>query len=119
MSAVAAVVARLVHDPAVGARCAASSRSASFPLRVCFISGSRVSAAFFVELGAAMIVASTIVPGLQQQPLLFQQPPDLLEHLLRQPVLLEKMAKPKDRRLVRNRVHAKSTRAKRRIDSLS
>jgi hypothetical protein len=33
-----------------------------FPLRVCFISGSRAWAAFFVELGAAMIVASTIVP---------------------------------------------------------
>ena len=33
-----------------------------FPLRVCFISGSRAWAAFFVELGAAMIVASMIVP---------------------------------------------------------
>src|SRR5262245_12342391 len=33
-----------------------------FPFRVCFISGSRARAAFFVELGAAMIVASTIVP---------------------------------------------------------
>src|SRR5262245_61709414 len=34
----------------------------AFPLRVCSISGSRAWAAFFVELGAAMIVASTIVP---------------------------------------------------------
>ena len=34
----------------------------AFPLRVCFISGSRAWAAFFVELGAAMIVASMIVP---------------------------------------------------------
>jgi hypothetical protein len=29
------------------------------PVRVCFISGSRAWAAFFVELGAAMIVAPT------------------------------------------------------------
>ncbi len=34
-----------------------------FPFRVCFISGSRLFVAFFVELGAAMIVASTIVPA--------------------------------------------------------
>ena len=34
-----------------------------WPLRVCFISGSRACVAFFVELGAAMIVASTIVPA--------------------------------------------------------
>ena len=33
------------------------------PLRVCCISGSRVFVAFFVELGAAMIVASTMVPA--------------------------------------------------------
>jgi len=31
-------------------------------LRVCFISGSRSFAAFLVEGGAAMIVASTMVP---------------------------------------------------------
>jgi hypothetical protein len=35
----------------------------SWPVRPCFISGPRVAAAFF-ELGAAMIVASTIVPAL-------------------------------------------------------
>jgi hypothetical protein len=33
------------------------------PLRVCFISGSRVLLAFLVELGAAMMVASTMVPA--------------------------------------------------------
>src|SRR6202045_221400 len=32
------------------------------PLRVCFISGSRLALAFLVELGAAMMVASTMVP---------------------------------------------------------
>jgi hypothetical protein len=32
------------------------------PLRVCFISGSRIALAFLVELGAAMMVASTMVP---------------------------------------------------------
>jgi len=31
--------------------------------RVCVIAGSRVLVAFFIELGAAMIVASTIVPA--------------------------------------------------------
>jgi hypothetical protein len=33
------------------------------PLRVCFISGSRAALAFLVELGAAMMVASTMVRG--------------------------------------------------------
>ena len=32
------------------------------PLRVCFISGSRIALAFLVELGAAIMVASTMVP---------------------------------------------------------
>src|SRR5208282_4860375 len=32
------------------------------PARVCFISGSRLALAFLVELGAAMMVASTMVP---------------------------------------------------------
>jgi hypothetical protein len=32
-------------------------------LRICFVSGSRVPIAFFVERGAAMIVAPTIVPA--------------------------------------------------------
>jgi hypothetical protein len=32
------------------------------PLRVCFISGSRAALAFLVELGAAMMGASTMVP---------------------------------------------------------
>jgi Lipopolysaccharide export system permease LptF/LptG len=36
------------------------------PFRVCFMSGSRVCVAFFVELGAAMIVASTIVSALSK-----------------------------------------------------
>ena len=39
-----------------------------FPFRVCFISGSRVPVAFFVELGALMIVASTIVPVFIRSP---------------------------------------------------
>src|SRR5215831_3265360 len=39
-------------------------------------------------------------PRAQQQPLLFQQGPDLRENSFGQPVLLEKVTKPKDRRLV-------------------
>src|SRR5262249_4195829 len=51
-------------DPAVQVRprCSFIPKYHVFPLRVCFISGSRACATFFVELGAAMIVASTIVP---------------------------------------------------------
>ncbi len=64
MSAVAAWVASTVWT--IPRRsvpmCSFIPKCQLFPLRVCFISGSRVSLAFFVELGAAMIVASTIVP---------------------------------------------------------
>src|SRR5262245_55354660 len=42
--------------------CYFTPKCQAFPLQVCFISGSRAAIAFFVELGAAMIVASTIVP---------------------------------------------------------
>src|SRR5215472_9264342 len=45
-------------------------------------------------------------PRAQQQSLLFQQGPDLRENSLGQPVLLEKVTKPKDRRLVRHDVLA-------------
>jgi hypothetical protein len=38
------------------------------PFRVCLISGSRVLVLFFVELGADMIVASTMVPCLRSMP---------------------------------------------------
>ena len=43
-------------------------------------------------------------PGLQQQPLLLQQPADEGKDLLRQPVPLRKVPEPQDRRLVRDRI---------------
>ena len=42
--------------------CSFMPKCQSRPLRVCFISGSRVALAFLVELGAAIMVASTMVP---------------------------------------------------------
>jgi hypothetical protein len=45
------------------------------PFLVCFISGSRVAVAFLVELGAAMMVASTMVPERSNSPRASSQPP--------------------------------------------
>src|SRR4029077_12507478 len=64
MSATAALVALTVCTiPRLSApMCSFIPKCQFLPLRVCFISGSRVALAFLVELGAAMMVASTMVP---------------------------------------------------------
>ena len=50
-----------------------------FPLRVCFILGPQVLLAFFVERGAAMIAASTIVPDFSSKRLARSATRDALE----------------------------------------
>jgi hypothetical protein len=57
---------------------------------------------FLVEGGAAMMVASTIVPSHQQTALL-QHRPDLIEQYFGQFVLLQPMAEVQHRRRLRNR----------------
>jgi hypothetical protein len=47
----------------VGADVQLHAENQCLPYGVCFISGSRLALAFLVELGAAMMVASTIVPA--------------------------------------------------------
>src|SRR3984957_8050952 len=63
MSATLAAVARTVWTiPRLSApMCSFIPKCQLRPLRVCFISGSRAALAFLVELGAAMMVASTMV----------------------------------------------------------
>ncbi len=39
-----------------------------FPFRVCFISGSRSLFRFFVEVGASMMLAATILPSFSITP---------------------------------------------------
>jgi hypothetical protein len=59
-------------------------------------------------------------PRAQQQPPFFKQVADRIEDRLGQPMLLQQMAKVQYRGLVRHHlVSPNSTRAKRRIDSLS
>src|SRR5439155_8971945 len=59
----ASVVVRLCTSPRGSVpTCSFIPKNQVFPFLVCGISGSRACAAFLVELGAAMIVASTIVP---------------------------------------------------------
>src|SRR5438445_7348407 len=72
------------------------------PLRVCFISGSRLALAFLVELGAAMMVASTM----KQQPPCFQQVRHRIEDAMGQPVLLQQVAEAQNRTLVRHHLVA-------------
>src|SRR3954465_6317950 len=63
------------------------------PFFVWCISGSRCPVLFLVELGAAMIVASTIIPCRSNS----------VEDLPPQAVLFQQMAEVQDRRLVRHR----------------
>lgn len=66
MSAMAASVVVMVRiTPRISVpSCPSKPKYHSFPPFVCRIAGSRDFVAFFVELGAPMIVASTMVPAL-------------------------------------------------------
>ena len=77
-----------------------------FPLRVWCISGSRAPARFFVDDGALMILASTIVPdcGRSCQSLCLQLAVDLLEQARPQRGRLQPVAEVEDRRLIGDRV---------------
>jgi hypothetical protein len=66
------------------------------------ISGSRALSAFLVDLGAAMIVASTIVPPATFNPRAMPVHP--LEQRPTQIVILQQMAKLADRGVVRHRL---------------
>ena len=56
--------------------CSFIPKSQFLPFLVCFVSGSRVAVAFLVELGAAMMVASTIVPERSKKTACFEQAAD-------------------------------------------
>lgn len=58
----------------------------------CSISGSRAPSAFVVELGAAMIVAPTMLPFLSIRPFARQQRVERLEDVLGQVVLIQQVA---------------------------
>src|SRR5712691_5292650 len=76
------------------------------PLRVCFISGSRVALAFLVELGAAMMVASTMVPERSNNRRSSSSPVIELKIAWVQPMLLQQVAKAQNRGLVRHHLVA-------------
>ncbi|HZR81833.1 MAG TPA: hypothetical protein VFD92_12105 [Candidatus Binatia bacterium] len=84
-------------------------------VRPCFISGSSAPAAFFVDLGAPMIVASTIVPDFSSNRFSVRSPRTASKTAC-QSVLLQRVTRAQDRRTTSS---ASSTSAKRRIDSLS
>ena len=73
------------------------------PFFVWRISGSRAPVRFFVDDGAVMMLASTIVPVLQPLPERGQVRVDLLQQRLAQTVLLQQVAEVQDRRLVGQR----------------
>ena len=72
------------------------------PFLLCFISGSRSPAAFLVELGAAISVASTTVPARSISPLLSSKSFDRQKILRRELVLLQHAPKAQDGRLIRH-----------------
>src|ERR1700682_3131908 len=76
------------------------------PLRVCFISGSRLALAFLVELGAAMMVASTMVPERSNSRRSSNRPSDRIEDRLGQPMALQQVAKAQNRALIRHHLVA-------------
>src|SRR5580698_8421348 len=121
MSATLAAVALTVWTiPRLSApMCSFIPKYQFLPLRVCFISGSRLALAFLVELGAAMMVASTMVPERSNSRRSSNSP--LIESKIAwvSPCCSSRWRK---RRIVVSSGTASSpssTRAKRRIDSLS
>src|SRR6202163_1994910 len=89
------------------------------PLRVCFISGSRLALAFLVELGAAMMVASTMVPERRSSRRSSNRSATASKMAWVSPCCSSRWRK---RRIVLSSgttSSPSSTRAKRRIDSLS
>ena len=81
--------------------CAFIPKCHSFPFFVWCISGSRCFALFFVDVGAAMSVASHNRPLSELQPLRCKMSVDLLEQLHPERVPLQQVAEVQDRRLVR------------------
>src|SRR2546421_11153269 len=106
MSATAALVALTVCTiPRLSApMCSFIPKCQFLPLRVCFISGSRVALAFLVELGAAMMVASTMVPARSNSRC--SSSSHRSEDGGGQPMLLQQMPKAQNRTLVRHRIVA-------------
>jgi hypothetical protein len=80
------------------------------PFFVWCISGSRSPVLFFVELGAAISVASTTVPVFSSRPLPLQQVVDGGQDLIGQLVLLQPVPKAQARRLVRQAPTQRQTR---------
>src|ERR1700688_2405974 len=108
MSATAALVALTVCTiPRLSApMCSFIPKCQFLPLRVCFISGSRVALAFLVELGAAMMVASTMVPERSNSRRSSSNPAIELKIAWVSPCLLQQMAKAQNRGLVRHHLVA-------------
>jgi hypothetical protein len=79
--------------------CSFSPKNQLRPLRVCFISGSRIALAFLVELGAAMMVASTMVPERSNNRRSSSRPVIELKIASGQPVL-QQVAEAQNRTLV-------------------
>ena len=105
-ASLAAVVMTVCTRPlwASTVMCAFMPKCHRLPFLVWCISGSRSPSVFFVELGAAMMVASTMLPFLRSRPLRAQVRVDRLENVLGQVVGFEQVAKVQDRRLVRDRL---------------
>ena len=76
----------------------------SLPFFVWCISGSRAFSAFLGELGALMMVASTMVPALHHVSGLYHDAVDCIEEQFVQAVCLQKMTEFAQRCFVRNRL---------------
>src|SRR5271167_4779245 len=108
MSATLAAVALTVWTiPRLSApMCSFIPKCQFLPLWVCFISGSRVALAFLVELGAAMMVASTMVLERSNSRRSSSKPADRIKDRLGQSMLLQQMAKTQNCSLVRHHLVA-------------